>query len=123
MSTQHPAPNVDAAPGADEGGKKVTPLELFFDLVFVYAVTRASELLQEDHSWAGALRALVAFVPVFWTWAGTTIHANLHEIDTLRGRLEVFVVGGCGLVMAVALPEAYGERGCCSPAATGWRAW
>lgn len=91
--------------------KMVTAVELFLDLVFVFAVTRASELLQEDHSWPGVLRALVAFVPVFWLWVGTTMVANLHEIDTVRGRATFFGVALAGLTMALALPLAYEHQG------------
>lgn len=91
--------------------KRVTWLELFFDLVFVFAVTRTSELLQDDHTWMGAVRAVIVFVPVYWVWVGTTMHANLHEVDTIRGRLEVLGVGLCGLVLALALPEAWGAGG------------
>jgi low temperature requirement protein LtrA len=64
--------------------KRVTWLELFFDLVFVIAVTSASELVQHDHSWLGVCRALIVFIPVFWVWVGGTMHANLHEVDTVR---------------------------------------
>ena len=89
--------------------KKVTWLELFFDLVFVFAVTRTSELVQDDHSWPGIVRAVIVFVPVYWAWVGTTMHANMHDVDTVRGRLGVFGVALCGLVLALALPTAWEE--------------
>ena len=91
--------------------KRVTWVELFFDLVFVYAVTRASELLQEDHSPPGMLRALVVFIPVYWVWVGTTMHANLHDPDTTRDRLGIFSVGACGLLLAITLPHAWHDQG------------
>ena len=56
--------------------------ELFFDLVFVFAVTEVSTLLEADHSWAGALRALVVFVPIYWAWVGVAIQTNVRDMST-----------------------------------------
>ncbi len=91
--------------------KKVAWAELFFDLVFVYAVTRSSELLQEDHSPIGMLQALVVFIPVYWVWGGTTMHANLHDADNTRDRIGIFAVGACGLLLAISLPHAWHDMG------------
>ena len=85
--------------------KRVTWAELFFDLVFVFAVTRAAQLLHADHSALGVVRALVAFVPLYWIWVGNTIHANLHDVDTDRDRIGMFAVGLCSLLLAIALPQ------------------
>lgn len=91
--------------------KRVTWGELFFDLVFVFAVTQVSALLHHDHSWAGVGRAAVMFVPIWWAWVGTSIHANTHDVDNPIDRIGIFAVGLCGLFMALAVPEAYGHRG------------
>ncbi|MGP3961003.1 low temperature requirement protein A [Nonomuraea sp. 3N208] len=91
--------------------KRVAWVELFFDLVFVVALTQVSSLLHADHSWPGAARALVVFIPIYWAWVGMTMHANLHDVDRTRARLGAFAVGLCGLFMALALPEAYESRG------------
>ena len=91
--------------------KRVTWAELFFDLVFVFALTQVSALLHDDHSWAGIGRALVVFVPLYWAWVGTSIHANTHDIDNPLDRLGIFAVGLCSLFMAMATPMAYDERG------------
>jgi Predicted membrane protein len=103
----------DGSTGAEPDGaeKRVTWAELFFDLVFVFAITQVSELLHHDHSWAGVGRALIVFVPVWWAWVGTTIHANRHDVDTVHDTLGIFVVGLGSLGMALALPGAYGDRG------------
>ena len=95
----------DAAPS-----KGATAVELFFDLIFVFAVTQTSELLQLDHSLPGVLRAVVVFVPVFWLWVGATMFSNLTEPDSARGRPVLFLLSGAAMVMALALPEAYGDR-------------
>ncbi|GAA1664522.1 low temperature requirement protein A [Fodinicola feengrottensis] len=90
--------------------KPVTWAELFFDLVFVFAVTEVSSLLREDVSWAGLGRALVVFVPIYWAWVGTTIHANTTNVDTSFERIGIFATGLCSLFMALAVPGAYGSR-------------
>jgi low temperature requirement protein LtrA len=91
--------------------KRVTWAELFFDLVFVFAVTQVSGLLRVDHSVAGLGRAAVLFVPVYWSWVGTTVHANTRDVDNAVGRLGIFAVGLGGLFLALAVPGAYGGRG------------
>lgn len=99
-----------AAP-ADRAEKRVSFTELFFDLVFVFAVTQVSALLHDDHSVAGVARALIVFVPIYWAWVGTTIHANTHDVDNPLDRIGVFSVALASLFMALAVPEAYGDRG------------
>ncbi|MFC9298975.1 low temperature requirement protein A [Streptomyces sp. NPDC057011] len=94
-----------------ETEKKVAWSELFFDLVLVFAVTQVSALLHHDHGWEGTLRALIAFVPIYWVWVGNTVHANTHDADNPLDRLALFAAGLCALMMALALPEAYGDRG------------
>jgi len=91
--------------------KRVAWAELFFDLVVVLAVTQVSSLLHGDHSWAGAGRALIVFVPIYWVWVGTTVHANTRDADGPLDRVGIFAVGLCGLLMALAMPGAYGDRG------------
>ncbi|MDQ2747940.1 MAG: low temperature requirement protein A [Pseudonocardiales bacterium] len=87
--------------------KRVGSAELFFDLVFVFAVTEISALLVSDHSWAGLVRALVLFVPVYWLWVGTSIQTNLRDASRPGLRVTVFAVALAGVFMALALPEAF----------------
>jgi low temperature requirement protein LtrA len=87
--------------------KRVDWAELFFDLVFVVAVTRVSTVLEHDHTWGGLLRALIVFVPIYWTWVGTAIQTNLNDVTRPYLRLRVFAVALAGVLMALSLPEAY----------------
>ncbi|HEX3731370.1 MAG TPA: low temperature requirement protein A [Mycobacteriales bacterium] len=64
--------------------KRVTWAELFFDLVFV---------------------------PIYWAWVGTSIHANTHDVDNPADRFGIFAVGLCALFMALAAPAAFADRG------------
>jgi low temperature requirement protein LtrA len=91
--------------------KRVTWGELFFDLVFVFAVTQVSHLLHQDHSWAGVGHSLIVFVPIYWVWVGTTVHANTHDVDNPWDRIGVFAIGAVSLLMALAVPYAYEDRG------------
>jgi len=91
--------------------KRVASVELFFDLVFVFAITQVSDVLRADDSWAGLGRALVVFIPIYWAWVGTTMHANLHDVERPLDRLGILTIGLCGLFMALALPGAYHTSG------------
>jgi low temperature requirement protein LtrA len=108
--------------------KRVSWAELFFDLVFVVAVTKVAALVASDHSWPGLLRAAVAFVPIYWAWVGTAIATNVEDLSRSAARLRVFAVALAGIFMALALDSAYGDRGLLFAAAywagrivLGWR--
>jgi len=96
-----------AAEGGPDGAKRVSWAELFFDLVFVFAITQLSTLLHADHSWAGIGRALVAFVPIYWAWVGMSVHANTRDVENPLDRLGIFTVGLGSLYMALAVPAVY----------------
>ncbi|HEY7046543.1 MAG TPA: low temperature requirement protein A [Jatrophihabitantaceae bacterium] len=96
---------------AEPTEKRVTWAELFFDLVYVFAVTEISTLLHAHHGWAWLLRALIVFVPLYWSWVGTSILANTQDLTGAASRIGIFAVGLTGLFMALAVPEAYGDRG------------
>ncbi|GLZ79808.1 low temperature requirement protein A [Actinorhabdospora filicis] len=96
---------------AEVAERRVSWAELFFDLIFVFAVTQVSALLLSGHSPAGVARALVVLVPVYWVWIGTSVFINTRGTDRPLERLGVFGVGLCSLLMALAIPDAYGERG------------
>jgi low temperature requirement protein LtrA len=94
-----------------ETEKRVGWAELFFDLVFVVAVTRVSTLLEHEHDWDGVLRALVVFVPIYWVWVGMAIQTNQADTSSVALRLRMFAVALAGIFMALTLEEAYGDLG------------
>ncbi len=96
---------------AEAGEKRVSWAELFFDLVFVVAVTRVSTLLEDDHTWAGVLRGLVVFVPIYWTWVGMAIQTNQVDVSAVMVRMRMFAIALAGIFMALTLGEAYGALG------------
>ncbi len=100
---------------------EVTSVELFFDLVFVIAVTQISHALLEHMSWRGALEAALLLAAIWWAWIDTAWITNWLDPARLPVRLMLFVLMAIGLVITSSLPEAFGERGCCS-VRTGTRA-
>jgi low temperature requirement protein LtrA len=85
-------------------------LELFYDLVFVFAVTQVSHLLLDHLTWTGAGHALLALLVVWWAWNYTTWVTNMLDPDAVPVRLLVLAIMLGSLVMAVAIPEAFGSR-------------
>ena len=85
-------------------------LELFYDLVFVLAVTQVSHLLLDDLTWGGAGKSLLVLLVIWWAWTYTTWVTNMLAPDAIVVRLLVLSLMFGGLVMAVAIPDAFGSR-------------
>jgi low temperature requirement protein LtrA len=85
-------------------------LELFFDLVFVFAVTQVSHLLLDDLSWVGAGQSALVLLVVWWAWNYTTWVTNELDVESASVRLLMLGLMLAGLLMAVAIPEAFGDR-------------
>src|SRR5215203_4562556 len=96
---------------SDAGEQRVTPLELFFDLVYVFAITQLSHLLLDHPTVWGALQTLFLLLVVWWAWQYTTWFTNWFDPDSLPVRLTLVAVMLASLVMSVAIPGAFGERG------------
>src|SRR5688500_4587199 len=88
-----------------------TTVELFFDLVYVFAVTQLSHQILDDLSVAGVARAAFLLLTVWWAWIYTTWMANWFEPTSSAVRGVLTAVMLASLLMAAALPEAFGERG------------
>ena len=93
------------------GAQRVTNIELFFDLVYVFAVTQLSHHLLADPTVGGALQTLLLLAMVWWAWIYTTWATNWLDADRLPVRLMLVVLMLISLVFSVALPEAFGSRG------------
>jgi low temperature requirement protein LtrA len=97
---------------ADTGTEQhATSLELFYDLVFVFAVTQVSHILLDDVSWRGAGRATLALLVVWWAWNYTTWVTNELDPESIVVRLLLVALMLLSLLMAIAIPDAFGERG------------
>jgi low temperature requirement protein LtrA len=93
-------------PGEEQ---RATALELFYDLAFVFAITQVSHLLLDDVSWTGVAKALLVLMVVWWAWNYTTWVTNELDPDSLVVRAVLMVVMLLSLLMAVAIPHAFGE--------------
>lgn len=95
---------------ADDGGR-VTNIELFFDLVYVFAVTQLSHLLVNHASLDGALQTLLLLAIVWQIWVYTTWVTNSLDPDRLPVRAVLIGVTLGNLVLAAELPRAFEDRG------------
>jgi low temperature requirement protein LtrA len=88
----------------------VTNMELFFDLVYVFAITQVSAYLGEHLSARGMLETLILFLAVWWAWNYTAWATNW--IDPRRGPVTILMLLliALSLIMAAAMPSAFGDR-------------
>ena len=89
---------------------RVGMIELFFDLVFVFAVTQLSHALLKDLSPGGLFRVTLLFIAVWWVWSTTTWVTNWLDPERLPVRSALLVLMLLGLIVSVSIPEAFGER-------------
>src|ERR687897_937927 len=92
-----------------EGEQRATFFELFFDLVYVFAVTQVSHHLLDDVSWAAAAETTFMLVALYWAWNYTTWMTNWFDPDTVPIRLVLVFVMLASLLMSVAIPQGFGD--------------
>lgn len=93
------------------GHARVTYVELFFDLIFVFVITQLSHGLAHHLDLHTAAQMLVLFVALWCTWINTSWVTNWFDPERLRTRLMLFAMMFVGLVAASTIPEAYGATG------------
>ena len=77
-------------PRAVDGDERVKPLELFFDLVFVFAITQVTGMLSEDPTWAGLARGLLVLGVLWWAWVAYAWLTNTVDPEEGFVRLAMF---------------------------------
>ena len=90
---------------------RVTHLELFFDLVFVFALTQVTAFLADDLTWGGLLRGLFILAALWWTWAAYAWLTNTLDPEEGAVRLAMFASMGAMLIVALATPHAFDTYG------------
>lgn len=91
--------------------QRATFFELFFDLVYVFGVTQLSHhLLAAGLSWSAAAETTLMLIVLYWAWNYTTWMANWFDPETTAVRLILIVVMLASVLMAVAIPEGFGNR-------------
>src|SRR5918993_6029910 len=87
-----------------------TTLELFYDLVFVFAITQVAHLLLDHLTWTGAGQATLVLLVVWWSWNYTTWVTNELDPGSVVVRLLLIALMLASLLMAIAIPEAFGDK-------------
>ena len=95
---------------ASPDDQKVTFVELFFDLVFVFSVTQVVRLFHDGFDWTAVGQAILIFWLVWWAWSQLTWTLNAADTTNPIVQVGVLAATGVALFMAVAVPEAFGDR-------------
>jgi low temperature requirement protein LtrA len=96
-------------PRPAEPHQRVTPLELFFDLVFVFAITQVTASIAGDPTWTRLLEGMAILVAVWWAWCSYAWLGNTAGSDEGLFRITLFAAAGAMLLVAIAVPEAFGR--------------
>lgn len=106
--TRAAAPRLFGAVGSDEG-HRVTTLELFFDLAFVFAFTQLSRLMAQQHDALGILQALVILALLWWSWTAYGWLANVAHADSGVVRIAMIVAMTAMVVVGLVVLESFGD--------------
>jgi low temperature requirement protein LtrA len=101
------AQEVEPEVEGEEAGHAVTPLELFFDLVFVFALTQVTGFMSDDPTWAGVGRGLLILAALWWAWGAYAWLTNEINPDEGSARLAMFGAMAAMFVAALAVPQAF----------------
>ncbi len=85
--------------------------ELFFDLVFVFALIQMSHTFAEDFGIMSIVEAAILLLALWWVWIQTTLLTNLLDTRRAAVRLLLFALMFCGILLSIALPEAFHDKG------------
>jgi low temperature requirement protein LtrA len=88
----------------------VKPLELFFDLVFVLGFTRTTALMADQPTWEGIGRGMLVLAVLWWAWEGYAWLTSVIDPEEGAVRIAMFVAMAAVLVVALCVPEAFGDR-------------
>jgi low temperature requirement protein LtrA len=109
LSTEEVAPLV-AEPSEAEEERKTSYIELFFDLVFVFAFTQVTALILEDTSVQGFLRSALVLAMVWWAWSAYAWMTNAIDVENTVTRLIMFAAMAAGFFMALSVPDAFQDE-------------
>lgn len=90
-------------------GERVTPLELFFDLVFVLALTQCTALMAYDQTWSGLAQGLLVLGVVWWAWVGYSWLTSVIDPEEGAVRLVFFVAMAAMLIVSLSVKDAFGD--------------
>ena len=87
---------------------QVTPLELFFDLVFVFAITQVTSFLAHEPTWGGVFRGMLVLSALWWAWTTYAWLTSAMDVDEGGIRLAMLLSTAAMLIAAMAVPGAFG---------------
>src|SRR3954468_22507386 len=90
------------------GDQRVTFLELFFDLVFVFAITQVTALMAKEYSWTGVGQGMLVLAALWWAWAGYAWLTNRVNPEEGGVRLAFFAAMAALVIASLAVPRAFG---------------
>ncbi|HEX3323630.1 MAG TPA: low temperature requirement protein A [Solirubrobacterales bacterium] len=90
-------------------GERVTPLELFFDLVFVLAITQCTALMSHHPTWSGLAQGLLVLGMLWWAWTGYSWLTSVIDPEEGAVRLVMFGAIAALLLVSLCVPEAFGS--------------
>ena len=90
--------------------ERVTPLELFFDLVFVLALTQCTTLIARTPTWEGMLKGMLVLSVLWWSWVGYAWLTSVVDPEEGAVRLTIFAAMAAFLVCALCVPGAFGSE-------------
>src|SRR5215218_4328596 len=90
-------------------GERVMPLELFFDLVFVLAITQCTGLMFEHPTWSGLAQGILVLGVLWWSWVGYAWLTSVVDPEEGAVRFAIFAAMAAFLIVAIAVPEAFGD--------------
>jgi low temperature requirement protein LtrA len=95
----------------EHGHARVSYVELFFDLVFVFAITQLSHHLLAHLDVSGLVQTTLLFMGMWWVWIYTTWVINWLDPERTSVRLLLFALMLAGLVLSTSIPDAFGSKG------------
>jgi low temperature requirement protein LtrA len=90
-------------------GERVTPLELFFDLVFVLAITQCTGLMSHDQTWSGLAQGLLILCVLWWAWVGYAWLTSVIDPEAGAVRGVIFAAMAALLIVSLCVQEAFGN--------------
>ena len=93
----------------EQNEARVTPLELFFDLVFVFALTQVTAFMADELSWQGILRGVLVIMLLWWAWTGYAWLANVASAEERPIKLAILAGMAAMFVLALCIPEAFDD--------------
>src|SRR3954470_6273753 len=109
MSTTESTPRAPRLSAVLREDERVTPLELFFDLVFVLAITQCTALMATHPTWEGLAQGVLVLALLWWAWVGYAWLTSVVDPEEGSVRLAIFAAMAAFLIAALAVPDSFGD--------------